>query len=271
MVDTPLRIIVHAGFHKTGTSSAQNALHAHAAALAPRYVVEVLASSPALKRAGLAARDYSAFPTPEYLAGLEAALADWVAGLAVEAGQTLIVSTEDFAGRMPGNRHATGYDHTATIAACIARALEARFGPQMELQFLYATRAAETWLPSIHWQLSKHNMLTLPFPAYVRRYGHAADLSVPIAAVRAAQRWPVVEVALEDIGRRRLGPVEAIYDLVGVPDDLRGALEPVPVANARGEIDLAEVFVALNRTKMPRQLRGRMKQALQDLANEEPN
>ena len=54
-------------------------------------------------------------------------------------------------------------------------------------------------------------------------------------------------MALERHGPRRLGPVEALYDLIGLPDALRDSLAPVPVANPGGSPRLARKFVALNR------------------------
>lgn len=260
------RLIVHAGFHKTGTTSAQDSLAAHRDALAAAgWQVEVLADNPRLTAAGLAARDYSNRPDPAHLAVLTTALTDWAEGLAPAVGQGVLVSTEDLAGRMPGHGP-TAYSATATIAAAVARALQARFPAGLDLRFLFTTRGAESWLRSIHWQLSKHNRMRLGLEAYVNRFAAAADLGKVIDEVRAAQPWPVHVAALEEISGRRLGPVEAIYDLAALPAEVRAGLAPLPPSNTRGAIDLAAVFVALNRTEMPLELRGRMKAALRDLA-----
>ena len=41
--------------------------------------------------------------------------------------------------------------------------------------------------------------------------------------------------------------MEALYDLIALPDALRDSLAPVPVANASGPLRLARKLVALNR------------------------
>jgi hypothetical protein len=259
-------IIIHAGFHKTGTTTTQDSLAAHRPALAEAgWKVEVLANNPRLAAAGLAARDYSNRPDAASLTVLEGALTEWADGLEPTVERGFLVSTEDLCGRMPGHGPMT-YGSTARIAAAVAEALEARFGGRLDLHFLYTTRAAEPWLRSIHWQLSKHNRMWLGLEAYVNRFGAAADLANVIEEVRAAQRWPVHAAALEDLAQRRLGPVEALYDIAGLPDTLRNRLAPLPPANTRGALDLAAVFVALNRTEMPLELRAQMKAALRELA-----
>ena len=69
---------------------------------------------------------------------------------------------------------------------------------------------------------------------------------------------------------RRLGPVEALYDLAQIPDALRADLPVVPPANQRPPYDLAAVFVALNATEMPSATRRQMKDALLFFAAADP-
>ena len=54
-------------------------------------------------------------------------------------------------------------------------------------------------------------------------------------------------MALEAVARRRLGPVEAVYDLLDLPDALRRSLPALPKANAAPPVGLADHFVTLNR------------------------
>ncbi len=70
---------------------------------------------------------------------------------------------------------------------------------------------------------------------------------------------PVTEAALADLAPRRLGPVEAIYDVAGLPDVLRASLPVQPLSNRAPTHDLARVFVTLNRSDLPRDEIRRMK------------
>ncbi len=123
---TAPRIVFHAGFHKTGTTSLQTALRQHRTALAPLFAVETRASSPALLAAAEAARALSI--DPGHAAALDQALADWTAGLALAPGQGLLVSCEDFAGHMPGRFGLPDYRAAIPIARAIQQALRTRFG-----------------------------------------------------------------------------------------------------------------------------------------------
>ena len=74
-----MRIILHAGFHKTGTTSLQSALAAHRAALVPLWAVHTAALSRPLSRVGKAA--LAASTDPAAMDDLQAALTLWAAGL----------------------------------------------------------------------------------------------------------------------------------------------------------------------------------------------
>ena len=253
----PPRIVFHAGFHKTGTSSLQSALRQHRTALAPLFAVETRATSPALLAAAEAARAFSI--DPNLAAAMDQALTDWTASLTLQPGQGLLVSSEDFAGHMPGRFGLPDYRAAIPIARAIRSALRTRF-PQLPLTLLYTTRDAAGWLRSIHWQLSKHDELTLGPHRFARRYAHAADFATLLTSLREAlPDTPVIEATLPDLSLRRLGPVEAVYDGAALPAALRASLPVLPPVNQAPPHDLARVFVKLNRSDLPRDEIRRMK------------
>lgn len=251
-------IIFHAGFHKTGTSSLQAALRLHATALAPLCAIQTRASHPALLYAAEAARAFSIDPTrgPE----LATALMLWTRSLALQPGQALLVSSEDFAGHMPGRYGLPDYRAAIPIAQAIKAALS-RTHSHLPLSLLYTTREAEGWLRSIHWQLSKHPEMRQGTRRFARSHAEAADFTGLIGRLcEALPDVPVHMADLADLSQRRLGPVEAMYDLAGLPDSVRAGL-PVPVRANRGPPhDLARVFVTLNRSDLPRDEIRQMKQ-----------
>jgi len=252
-------LVVHAGFHKTGTSSLQAALRLHAPPLAPLWAVETRATHPALIRATEAARALSLDPGPGRMASLRTALDDWVLGLALLPGQGLLVSSEDFAGHMPGRHGLTDYRAAIPIAEALHAAL-ARHRPDLPLTLLYTTREPAGWLRSIHWQLSKHEDMLQGPNRFARSHAAAADFAAILDALRRAlPDTPVRQADLSDLARRRLGPVEAIYDAARLPDPLRARLPVPPRANQAPPHDLARVFVTLNRADLPRDRLRQMK------------
>ncbi len=267
MSPPPVRIIFHAGFHKTGTTSLQASLAAHAAWLAPDVLVETRALSKSLARAADAARRYSERLTAADLQALHGDLADWAAALPLHPGQALVVSSEDFSGHMPGNLKISDYSAAVPIATAITTVLHRQFGAALELTLLYTTRQPEAWIRSIHWQLAKHHKPDIGIGKFTRLYGPAADFAALIAATRdavgaAGLGVVVAAAALEQTMVRRLGPVEAIYDLLELDAALRASLPAKPPSNQSPPYDLADAFMALNRVGMPRDTLTRVKRAI---------
>lgn len=267
MSPPPIRVLFHAGFHKTGTTSLQASLAAHAAWLAPDVLVETRALSKSLARAADAARRYSERLTAADLQALHSDLADWAAALPLHPGQALVASSEDFAGHMPGNLKISDYSAAVPIATAIATVLHRQFGAALELTLLYTTRQPEAWIKSIHWQLAKHHKPDIGIGKFTRLFGPAADFAPLIAATRdavgaAVPGVVVAEAALEQTTTRRLGPVEAIYDLMRLDAGLRASLPAKPPSNQSPPYDLAEAFMALNRVGMPRDTLTRVKRAI---------
>ncbi len=257
-----MRIILHAGFHKTGTSSVQAALAAHRAALAPHWAVQVAALSGPLARVAKAA--LAASVDPAALVELRVALALWAAGLRPGAG--LLISCEDLVGHMPGRHGLRSYAAACHLVPEVAQALTTRF-PGAAVEVLLTTRAAPDWLRSLHWQLSKHPEMRLTARGYARRFADAAKPE-PILRALAPLLAPVRlhSVPIEMLAPRRLGPVEALYDLAELPDALRASLPPVPRVERSTPLDLADTFVRLNRAGLDPVELDRMKHEMVTLA-----
>jgi hypothetical protein len=247
-----MRIVFHAGFHKTGTTSLQQALVAHQAALAEVAHVETRALSPRFAAAADAARALALSDTAGAAKALRQSLADWACGLPDLTAKALLASSEDFAGHMPGRHGLPDYRAVQQVMPAVVAALRARFG-QARITLLYTTRAAEPWLRSLHWQLSKHPDLRLKQRRFCKDYAGAADFAAVLTPLRRALagQAEVAEVALETSGTRRLGPVAALYDLAGLPAALCDGLPVAPQANVSPPVDLADQFITLNRRGLP--------------------
>ena len=239
------RILIHAGFHKTGSSSVQAALRAHAPALAPHCAV-LLADSAEGRQAQEAARLLSRTPGVVNRRLFRRHFDAWLQQAGLAEGQSLILSCEDLAGHMPGHPGIESYAMAGRIAAVASRAA-AEMWPGAEVWLAYGTRAPEPWLASVYWQQAQHPHLTEDFAPFADRLRPACDFTALVARIGLEAETPAIAMALERHGPRRLGPVEALYDLIGLPDALRAGLAPVPVANASGKARIARKLVALNR------------------------
>lgn len=239
------RILLHAGFHKTGTSSIQQALRAHADRMAPHCRVR-LAEGETGRVLIEAARLFSRQPGIPARRMFRRSLAAWIAPLDLAEGQRLILSCEDLAGHMPGHPGIDGYVRAPRLAAAALTVLADRW-PGAEVWLVYGTRAPAAWLRSVYWQQAQHPHLTESPDAFAERLASAADFTALLASIGAECGVPVIGLSLERHGARRLGPVEALYDLMDLPAALRDGLDPTPAANRGGDPHLAEALVALNR------------------------
>ena len=244
-----VRVVVHPGFHKTGTSSLQSYLHRHRKAFAPWF--DFYGKDDFLK-AGSAARIYAQKPFPWRLRAFRRRLDAFLAG--IPDAPVIILSRETFSGAMPGHRRMlggliTGYDRTAPrLGRQILAALRARFGPDVAVTFVYTVRDREPWIRSVYGHLVRSIHLTDDFPDFRARFPNLAD---PADAARRIARHIGVEDVhvwrLEDIGTAREGPASALLDLLEVPRELRDRLPPAGQANGGQSRAQEAEFLAMNR------------------------
>ena len=100
------RILLHGGLHKTGSSSVQAALRAHAPHLAPDWQI-LLAEGRAARKMQEAARLMSRGPDLARRRLFRRLFSLWLAEIDLSEGQGLVVSCEDLAGHMPGHPGST--------------------------------------------------------------------------------------------------------------------------------------------------------------------
>ncbi|RYH03992.1 hypothetical protein EU805_01065 [Salipiger sp. IMCC34102] len=243
------QVIVHPGFHKTGTSSLQNYLHQNRAALAP-YLAYYGKSD--FLRAGTAARRYALKPYPWRLRAFRRAFDAFLAG--IPDAPLIVLSRETFSGEMPGNRRSSGrlirsYERTAQRLACqITAALRARFGEEVAITFLYTLRARDPWIRSVYGHLLRSTRLTDDFDTFRARFPDLPDLAEQARRIALTVDLRDLHLCpLEDYADRREGPAAAILDLVQLPATLRADLPHADRANVHLGAELEAAFLAANR------------------------
>ena len=87
----PRRLILHAGFHKTGTSTVQQVLRTNRATLKKHLALRL---KPQMKDLLHATRGYSTWRDPVSLAKAQARFSDLLTGLPGMPRRTLVISAE---------------------------------------------------------------------------------------------------------------------------------------------------------------------------------
>ncbi len=247
---TPRRkIIIHAGFHKTGTTSAQRFLihngkhiYPHAAIVIQRRIERPLEMAMAYSTGGgdLALNAFrQRFAT--FLESLD------------PGRRGLVISAENLAGMMPGKGGMVdGYGACPALMHATLESIHQALGPHNEIVFYFSTRAKPAWRHSLWWHGLWKARLRDDFTTFSARLGPNCNLHEVVARVRAkVAPCRVVSRRLEALAQDRFGPATALVDLLGLPLRTRRALENVPPQHAMPSPDLAPRFLALNRSALP--------------------
>lgn len=242
MAEAP-RIIVHAGFHRTGTTSLQQWLRKNRALLEPHVAFYLREDFEKLHQAGMGfGRKPTAWRLKQFRQRLDRLLGN------IPDHPQIVLSSEQFSGAKPGYRRLMGlpilsYRRVAApLAETIVEALRQRFGEAASLTFLYTLRAPQPWLKSVHAHLASATHLTLDVDDFIARHAPFADLEAEaaevaraIAPVRLETRW------LEDIAHAPTGPASALLDLLDLPEGLGErftAARPMAVSPDDREVQL---------------------------------
>lgn len=238
-------MILHPGFHKTGTSSLQACLAANRAALAPFARIVLLDE---LAEPLRYATRFATGGDPLDLAGFTAAFAQICQTAAAE---TLVISCEGLSGRTPGKKGIVDYRAAVPLAEAMAVATKAVFGGKARLTLIYTTRDAAGWLHSA-W---RHNLfgyrVTQDFDAYSADFAGSADFAAITAQVaQRLRRAEVISVRLESVQGAALGPAEAVLSQFALPPEVRAGLRNPGRRNVGLTEAVAQEMLALNRSSL---------------------
>ncbi len=238
-----MRILLHPGFHKTGTSSLQRGLETLADRLAPDLRFLLTAD---VMEAARAARRYAAKPGAARLTQFSEALNRSLEAAALEGAPALLISAEDLAGPMPGTRGITSYDTAPALVLAATTTLATRFGAAARITVLCTTRSAQDWQRSVWYQCLRGQRLTDDFETYRPKLSRAAQLDNVVSAItehvgRAAH---VVACPIETCGAAPLGPLGVALDLLDISTD---GLPSLRAHNVQPD-GAAQELLALNRS-----------------------
>lgn len=240
----PRKIVLHAGFHKTGTSTVQAVLRTNRKTLMPALAIRLKGQMAELMSA---TRGYSTYGTPDALDKVSRRFDALLAELPGMPRRALLLSAEELSGHMPGRGPLADYSAAPVLMYQFWQRARVKF-PETPIVFCFATRAADAWQRSAWAEHVKSSGMRLDLNEYCTRYPLASDLDAVVREVRRRVPAPVHSYALEDCANLPLGPADPVLDLCDIPDDIRSALTPEPPQNTRLGDDILAALLRINRT-----------------------
>jgi len=254
----PRRIILHAGFHKTGTSSIQATLRENRVALKKQVALRLRWH---LKDIVVAARGYSTDLDPLTLIKVQSRFGEMVNALPGMPRRTLIISAEELSGHLPGRGPLADYSAAPVLLYAYWEILRSAY-PEADILIYLTTRAPDAWLASAYWEHVKSSGMTMNYDVFEHTYAGAANLDGMVAEVASRVPAPVTAQRLEDCVDLPLGPADPLLDLCDIPLSVRAELQAVPPANQRHDPEILNALLDINRTHTDITARNAAKQAL---------
>ena len=244
---THQRVILHPGFHKTGTTTVQKCLHLNGPQIWPTTALGLGFKFPELLHA---ARGFSTWRDPFTLEKFATRLTSFLTRLDLPPARKLVMSAEELAGHMPGRRDVDEYSAMPELMIRTVEVLEAQYPQGLDLTIALSTRSPDAWLDSAWAEHVKSSRMLLDLEEFRSRYAGAAELDGMVAALRDRVDHPVVSWRLEDTHDLALGPAEPLIDLIDLPPHNRAALEPAPEQNTRLPREVLDEMLVLNRSDL---------------------
>lgn len=240
------RLVIHAGFHKTGTTSVQTLLRENRDLLSEHLAIYL---RPDFEELAETCRRYCLNPKPLRLANVGRAAQAFFGTLAADSPRPILMSSEDLSGLMPGRRDLATYAAAPHLMRVICEAARVRFCKPLDLTLFFSTREADSWLRSAWWQHLRGTRMTENLDSYVQSAREAADFDTVLQAVQSTTRGAVVTaLPLEESRDLPQGPLTPLLELAGLPDAVRARIEMRPPDNVRPDLGLEPAFLALNRS-----------------------
>ena len=133
----PRRIIIHAGFHKTGTSTIQATLRENREAMKKHVALRLRWH---MKDLVAATRGYSTWRDPLTLIKVQDRFTTLMDDLPGMPRRTLVISAEELAGHLPGRGELDDYSAAPILLYAFWEIARARY-PQADILIYLSTRA----------------------------------------------------------------------------------------------------------------------------------
>lgn len=263
-----MRVLIHAGFHKTGTTSLQAYLRLMRDRLKPYADIYLKEDFLVAGRLG---RRFSLHPYLRRRLKFRGAFRAFLES--IQPAENIVMSWESFSGAIPGFRRIDGgiienYSRAAIpLATEIINELKHRFGDDIDIEFIYTTRATDSWIKSAFGHLASFVRVPETLEKFKEMFTDIPDLEVEAANIRRALSPVVVHSrSLEDYGALRFGMASIIFELLNIPEGSLSAFPKAERRNSGPSAQILEKYCALNASvKDPEELSARKKLFLAEL------
>lgn len=239
------QILLHPGFHRTGTSSMQHFLWLNREVLAPHLTIRLTRH---FKEVARQCVRFSHTQNPLDLTDLFTALDLAFVAEPVPTDRNLLISSESFCGDIPGHGDARDYSAAPALLAYIAGYLQERF-PDAQVRVILTTRDAKDWLSSTYRHVLRRSRVRLTEDEFSAAYADVANFEQIMAEIaEAVAPCETLYLPLEHSLHNSNGPGAALLDQLPLPDDLRANLQPVGIGAKGAPPQLWGQFLLMNRS-----------------------
>lgn len=200
-----------------------------------------------LKEAGFAARRYSILQEDRVLARFRKRFRQALAPFEGQTDTPLLVSSEEFAGLIPGRNNVWSYSQTHVLADAVLDEIDKFANGNARTTFLFTTRNRADWIRSVYWQNIRSNRIREDLSEYADLLQQGTDLEGVVSRVKNAvsSRADVLSLNVSELNDR-LFPVAKALSMLNVRSD-----DLTPVSNLNVQpVGVAEYFLELNRSPM---------------------
>lgn len=241
------QILLHPGFHRTGTSSMQHFLWRNHEVLSPHVSLMMLRHmKPVVRQCAHFAQTRDPLDLLELAELLDTAFNE----NPIPDGRHLIMSAEGLCGQMPGRPNMKDYAAASALIQYLTGYLSARF-PTANLRVILTTRTPDSWLDSVYAFQLRTSRLRLDLAEFKKTYSQAANLEAALTQIAdVIAPIDVMFLPLEEAGQHPKGPGCALLDQIGVPGMVRASLLSVGRGNEGPNAQLQQRFLEINRSAL---------------------
>lgn len=243
------RILLHPGFHKCATSSAQDFLHENRERIWPTTAI---ARPDRLRDLSMIVFRYEDSRDPELLETLTEAMRGLLRDIHLTPKRNLILSCENLLGRMPQCAEGAPYPVAVPVLRALTSAFDVIDGPH-DLTVYLSTRDQDDWLRSVWGHLARKRRgvrITDDLPAFRARFS-GVSLTDQVAQIR--EELPALDIRAEDIDALADAPFgvgQPFLDMMRLPPEKRAACTPPKHSHRGPELALATKLIELNRSDL---------------------
>ena len=261
-------VVLHPGFHKSGTTSLQHFLDQNKTLLSTHINVLSWGDFPEITKI---MRPVSKVNLPIldglYRKAFRAALSS------VDTQKHLVLSREILLGMVPGNKDILGRTITSyarsslrLLPICLDE-IKALYGEDVDIIVFLTVRDHDTWMWSVYRHLVKVNLRTGSFVQFQRELRDFTGTHAEADALIAAHPdVTFLKSRLEDVADKPLGHAELILKLLEIPQAIVDQLQRAERKHVGIPTDRIEDLIAINRYSFRKKAARKRKEKL--LSNE---